>query len=169
VILALMLGMGGLERERAHGTAAFTLALPIGRWRCGVARGLAGVIETVVLAFLPAVVVPVLSPLVHQSYSWAQALQYGVLWTTGGVVIFAMGFLASVLFGGEYSAPIAAIAFLFAYSITADLPGMERYIIDIQDTMNGTGPHGLKTLTWLSFTAIGMISLGAYITTGKDY
>jgi ABC-2 type transport system permease protein len=169
VILALMLGMGGLERERAHGTAAFTLALPIGRWRFGVARGLAGAVETLVLAFLPAVVVPLLSPLVHQSYTWAQALEYGVLWTIGGVLIFALGFLASVLFAGEYSAPIAAIVFLFAYSITADLPGMERYIIDIHDTMNGTGPHGVKTLAWLSFAAAGIVSLAAYITTGKDY
>lgn len=42
-----------------------------------------------------------------------QALQFGVLWAIGGALIFARGFLASVLFPGEYSAPIAALIFLF--------------------------------------------------------
>jgi ABC-type transport system involved in multi-copper enzyme maturation permease subunit len=169
VILTLMLGMGGLERERAYGTAAFTLALPIPRWRSVAARGFGGAIQTTALSFLPAVLVPALSPVVHESYSWTHALHFGVLWTTGGVLIFALGFLASVLFAGEYSAPIAAIAFLFAYSIAADLPGVERYIVDIHDAMNGTGPHGFKTLASLSATAVGMIALAAGITTGKDY
>jgi len=169
VVLALMLGMGGLERERAFGTAAFTLALPIGRWRFTAARGLAGVVETAVLALLPAVLTPALSPLVHESYSWAQALQFAGLWTGGGILIFAIGFLASVLFAGEYSAPIAAIALLFGYSFAADLPGAERYIVDVHDTMNGTGPHGFKTLASLAFTALTMMALTACVTAKKDY
>ena len=169
VMLSLMLGMGGLERERSYGTTGFTLALPIPRWRFAAARGLAGMIETAVLAFLPAVIVPLLSPLAAQSYSWGTSLEYGLLWTVGGLLIFAIGFLASIVFIGEYSAPIAAIALLVAYSFTADLPGVERFVVDIHDTMNGTGPHGFPTLAAISSLAISMIGLGGYITMRKDY
>lgn len=169
VVLTLLLGMGGLDREREYGTAGFTLALPVSRCRLVAARGFAGVIETTLLGFLPATLVPALSPSVGEFYPWGQGLEFGVLWTIGGGVFFTMGFLASVLFSGEYSAAIAAIALLFAYSITADLPGMERYILDVHDTMNGSGPHGLKTLAMISLTAAAIQGVAAYITTKRDY
>jgi ABC-type transport system involved in multi-copper enzyme maturation permease subunit len=169
VLLALLLGMGGLERERSYGTAGFTLTLPIARWRLTAVRGLAGMMETALLAFLPAVIVPLLSPLAGQTYPWFTALRFGMLWTIGGVLIFAMGFLASIFFAGEYSAPIAAIGFLFAYSVLADVPGVERYVVDIHDIMNGTGPHGFSTLASLSLVAFSMIAVGGYVTMRRDY
>ncbi len=169
VVLALLLGMGGLDRERAHGTVGYTLALPVSRLRLIAARGFTGVIETTTLSFLPATLVPVLSPWVQEVYPWGQALRFGVLWSVGGALIFTMGFLASVLFSGEYSAAVAAMIFLFAYSFATDLPGMERYILDIHDTMNGSGPHGFGTLTMISLTAVTMIGLAGFITTKKDY
>ena len=169
VILVLLLGMGGLDRERTYGTTGYTLALPVSRWSLIAARGIAGTIETTVLSFLPATLVSVLSPCVHEFYSWRQALQFGVLWAVGGIFIFTMGFLASVLFSGDYSAAVAAMIFLFAYSIAADLPGVERYMIDIHDTMSGSGPHGFKTLAVISLTAAAVIGLAGRITTRKDY
>lgn len=169
VVLALLLAMGGLDRERAYRTAGYTLALPVSRWRLVAARGLAGVIETTVLSFLPAILVPALSPLIQESYPWKQALHFGILWMIGGFFIFTIGFLASVLFSGEYSAAIAAMAALFAYSIAADMPGMERYIIDIHDTMNGSGPHGAKTLVPILLIALAMVGIAGCITARRDY
>src|SRR5262249_35519736 len=116
VLLVLLLGVGGLLRERAYGTVGYTLTLPISRWRIVVARAVAGSLEVVVLSLLPAIVIPVLSPVVHQSYPWTQALQFSLLWSVAGTLIFAMGFLSSVVFGGEYSAPVVAFVVLLAYS-----------------------------------------------------
>ena len=65
VILTVLLGLGGLDRERSYGTAGHTLALPVSRWHLIAARGIAGMIETTVLSFLPAGLVPALSPFVH--------------------------------------------------------------------------------------------------------
>lgn len=169
VVLALLLGMGGLDREREYGTAGYTLALPVSRWRLIAARGFAGFIEIIALSFLPATLVPALSPFIREIYPWGQALHFGILWTIGGVLIFTIGFLASVLFSGEYSAAIAAMAALFAYSIATDLPGMEHYIIDVHDTMNGSGPHGFKTLAMIAMTALAIIGVAGYITTKRDY
>ncbi len=169
VILTRVLGLGGLDRERSYGTAGHTLALPVSRWRLVAARGLTGIVESAVLAILPASLVPALSPLIHESYPWLLALQFGALWTVGGILIFAIGFLASVLFAGEYSAAIAAILLLFGYSITTDVPGMEHYLVDIHDVMNGSGPHGLTTLAAISSTAAATIWLAGFITSRKDY
>ncbi|KAA6459541.1 ABC transporter permease [Acidobacteria bacterium AB60] len=169
VILTLLLGLGGLDRERSYGTAGHTLALPVSRWRLIAARGLTGIVETAVLAILPASLVPALSPFVHESYSWLLAFQFGALWTIGGTLIFAIGFLASVLVAGEYSAAVAALVFLFGYSITTDLPGMEHYLVDIHDVMNGSGPHDISTLAAISVTAAAMIWFGGLITSRKDY
>jgi len=169
VILTLLLGWGGLDRERTHGTAGHTLALPVSRWRLIAARGLTGIVETAALAILPASLIPALSPFIHESYPWLLALQFGALWTVGGILIFAIGFLASVLFAGEYSAAIAAIALLFGYSITTDLPGIEHYLVDIHDVMNGSGPHGFTTLAAISITAAATIWLAGYITARRDY
>ena len=38
VILAVLLGIGGLSREAAHGTAGFTLSLPVSRGTCSNTR-----------------------------------------------------------------------------------------------------------------------------------
>jgi ABC-2 type transport system permease protein len=169
VILSLLLGLGGLNREQSYGTAAHTLALPVSRWRLITARGLTGIIETALMAVLPASLVPALSPVIHESYPWPLALQFGALWAVGGTLIFAIGFLSSVLFVGEYSAATAAIVILFGYSITTDLPGMEHYLIDIHDVMNGSGPHNVTTLAAISIIAVATIWLAGYITCRKDY
>lgn len=169
VILTLLLGLGGLERERAYGTAGHTLALPVSRWTVILARAITGICETVVLAFLPAGTVPILSPFIREYYSWRLALQFAVFWAVGGILIFAMGFIASVLFAGEYTAAIAAIVLLFAYSITTDLPGVEQYVIDIHDFMNGSAPHGLPTNAAICFAAAATIWLAGYLTSRKDY
>lgn len=169
VVVTLLMGLGGLDRERSYGTAACTLALPVSRWRLIAARGITGMIETAVLAFLPASMVPALSPFIGESYPWSMALQFGTLWTIGGILIFTIGFLASVIFVGEYSAAIAALVILFGYTMTTDLPGMEHHIIDVHDVMNGSGPHDATTLAAILLTAAVTIWSAGYITSRKDY
>ena len=139
VLLVLMLGVGGLLRERAYGTAGFTLALPVSRLRLTASRAAIGFAEVVVLSLLPALLIPALSPLVHQSYPWSQAFEFSILWICGGAFVFTMGFLASVIFSGEYTAPVAAFLVLVVYSAVADLPFLEHYWADIHDIMSGAG------------------------------
>ena len=169
VVVVLLLGMGGIARERAFGTSGFTLTLPVSRWRLTATRAAVGLTESTIIAFLPAILLPLLSPLVNEIYPWSQALHFAFLWTLGGSFVFTMGFLASTLFTGEYSAPIAAVALLFAYSIVTDLPRVERYVIDIHDFMKGTGPQGPPALAAVSASSIMLIAVAGYITRRKDF
>jgi ABC-type transport system involved in multi-copper enzyme maturation permease subunit len=118
VVVALVLGLGGLQRERAAGTSPFTLALPVGRGRLVGTRFFVGLFELLALAIIPIVVVPFLSPvLVHQSYPALQSVRYAALFASWGVVWFAIAFLWSVTFRGEFTAAAVAILSPFAYMI----------------------------------------------------
>ncbi|HEV8181205.1 MAG TPA: ABC transporter permease subunit [Candidatus Angelobacter sp.] len=174
VLLALLLGAGGLLRERAYRTAAFTLALPVSRWRLVAARATVGLLEIILLSLLPAVVIPMLSPLVRQSYPFSQAVEFSVLWIVCGSFFFMLGFLSSTIFAGEYTAPLISFLALLGYSAVVDLPGVERYVGDIYDIMTGAGMPYFRQdtflfsgpLPWASLAIIIFVSLTMAVVAG---
>jgi ABC-type transport system involved in multi-copper enzyme maturation permease subunit len=114
--IALMLGLGGLQRERSAGTAPLTLALPVGRGQLVATRVLVGLAELIGVLLIPIVVVPGLSPvLAHQTYAASQSIRYMTLFLSWGVVWFAAGVLWSIVFRGEFTAATAAVLTPFAY------------------------------------------------------
>ncbi len=139
VLLALLLGVGGLMRERDFGTATFTLALPVSRWRLVCVRATVGLTEVAMLSLLPALIIPALSPLMGEVYPFSEAVQFSLLWTLGGAFLFTIGFLASIFFSGEYTASVVAVIGMLGYSIMADLPFVDRYANDVHDVMSGVG------------------------------
>jgi len=160
VLLALLLGVGGLLRERDYGTAPFTLALPVSRWRLIVVRAAVGIFEVTILSFLPAVVLPTLSPLVGEVYPWSQAWQFGLLWSIGGAFLFAIGFFASIFFAGEYTAAVVAVLAMLTYSVAVEFPVVERYVPDVHDLMSGVGrpyfrPDTYRLMGPLPWTTLG--------------
>jgi hypothetical protein len=145
-------------------------------------RAVVGVIEVMLLATIPALLLPALSPLVQQAYAPSQAWGFAVLWATVGAVTYAIGLLASVLFGGEFTAPVAACFGLFAYSLLADMSVAQPYLTDIHDVMSGidmpylTERTGLLTgpLPWLTLLAISLgtttlIGIGVVVTDRQDF
>lgn len=113
-ILSVMLGTGGLLRERRLGTAPFLLSLPTSRMLLVGVRCAVSVLETSGLALAAYVVVPLAFPLVHQSYSWGLALRYALILAVSGISFAVFGILISVVLeGGAWPAIIgASIAFL---------------------------------------------------------
>jgi ABC-2 type transport system permease protein len=182
VLLALLLGVGGLLRERDFGTASFTLALPVSRLRLVSARAAVGLLQVAALSLLPALLIPTLSPLAGQLYPWSQALQFAAFWAAAGSLFFMIGFLASSLLGGEYTAPVVAFLGLLVYSVIADLPFFERHSLDVHDIMSGTGmryfqPNGSlligplpwKTLAVILWIAFSLVALAGQITRRQEF
>jgi hypothetical protein len=86
VLIAVMLGLGGLRREHAEGTAAFTLALPVSRMRLDAIRVATGWLQVGALACIPLLIVPALSSYCQQDpYPAGQALRFAVLASIGGI------------------------------------------------------------------------------------
>jgi ABC-2 type transport system permease protein len=139
LLLALVLGLGGLQRERAHGTAGYTLALPVSRFRLVAVRASVGLLEVATLSLVPLVLVPGLSPLVGQSYPWRQSLEFSLLWVVVGSAVFAAAFLSSAVFASEYSALAVTLVAFFMYPLATHLPLLSRYPVNIHYIMNGIG------------------------------
>lgn len=118
IYLTLLLGLGGLNRERAAGTAAFTLSLPVSRTRLLAARAGVGLVEVPLLALVPvvAIVASMLTGGAGRSYSGVQVLQSSLLFAAWGIVWFAVGMLWSTLIANDYAATLACLLSPFAWT-----------------------------------------------------
>lgn len=185
ILLVIVLGLGGVLQERAQGTAGFTLSLPVGRWRLTAVRAATGCLQVAILALLPALLIPLLSPVVGETYSFAPALQFSVVWAGTGMVIFAMTLFFSVVLPGAYSPAIASVAGLLACSTLADLPPLAHHrALHLIETMHGAqllvSQHELTLvallapLPWLALGLYALVALGltgaaGVIVAGRDF
>lgn len=177
------LGLGGLLREKARGSVGFTLALPVSRLRVVGAHVGVGLSEVGALALLPALIVPTISPLVHESYPLSQALHFSVLWFVCGTVVFAAAFLLSVVLGGEYSAPVACIIVFYLQDLILASEPLARYRLkivwiagefgtmrwDAQHTMLLSGPLPWSSLLTITLISTVLLAAAALITQRQDF
>jgi len=187
IAFTFVLGLGGLLRERELGTAFFTLALPVSRLRLTLVRAAVGLVEITALALVPAVAIALCSPLVHQAYPLSQSLQFAALWTAGGAALFAVSFLASAMFAGEYTAFIVAWVALFGVTLTQQYIRISHtaafpYLVTVQEVMSGfrmpyfdakarvlIGPFPAVHVTILVLIAATLVALAAAWTDRKDF
>lgn len=120
ILSAVLLGMGGVIREKATGTASLTLALPVSRIRLVTSRIGVGVVEAMALGILPWLAVAGVMAIAKEPVVVSQLASYTVLLVIGGLVFFAIGILVSSLVGGEYTAPALAYGVVLLVAIISD-------------------------------------------------
>ena len=166
-LLVIFLGLGGLQREHAHNTAGFTLALPVSRFRIVGTQIVVGIIELATLASIPTILIPGLSILMHRSYPLAVALHFSVLWFFGGLIIFATSFLLSVTTPGEYTAPVACYLALVVHTFVAAWRPLAPYRLHLMwimgefRTMRWDAAHNLlypPPLSWMRMSVMVLFS-----------
>jgi ABC-type transport system involved in multi-copper enzyme maturation permease subunit len=168
-MLVIFLGLGGLQRERAHNTAVFTLALPVSRSRLIGMQIAIGVLELAALSLLPAVLIPALSAATHHDYPLPAALHFSVLWFFGGLLIFAVSFLLSVMAGGEYTAPVACYVLLMVHTVVAAWHPLSPYRLNVMwimgefRTMHWDASHVLLLPPPLAWTRMSIMALLALL------
>ena len=182
LLLALVLGLGGLQRERAHGTAGFTLALPVSRFKHVAVRAAVGMLQVVALSLVPLILVPGLSPFAGESYPWRQSLQFSLLWVVVGTVVFAAAFLASAIFANEYSALAVSLVAFLMYPLATHLSPLNRYPLNIYYIMNGIGmpyfdphtdlligPMPWTILLWVATAALTFFAAATILAQKQDF
>jgi ABC-type transport system involved in multi-copper enzyme maturation permease subunit len=175
-IVALIFGLGGLQRERAAGTAPFTLALPVNRLSLLGTRVIVGLLELAALALVPAVLVPTLSPvLVNRSYPVEQCLHFAALFMSWSVVWFSAGLLWSVFFSGDYTAAVVSVLTPWAYMVAyANLSrgGLRfqsanpfAFMSGNMDADVGGFARGLLTrpLPWAAMAVLGLVTIALLV------
>lgn len=182
-IIVIVLGGGGLLQERAHGTAGFTLALPVSRIRLTVVRAAVGLVEVALLALTPAIVVCGFSPLMGEHYPFGQALQFSLMWTAGGAIVFGAAVLLSSVVASEYSAWIACFLCMMLYSATVNVTALQQFPrLNFFKIMSGadmpyfssashllTGPLPWAALLVMTAVAMGFIAMAGGLTQKRDY
>lgn len=138
LILCIMLGSGGLLQEKAHKTTGFTLTLPVSRSRILFTRAFIGYCGVLALALTPAVVLPIGSRFIGQSYPATQALDFSLLWACCGAIFYSYTFLLSYLMEGEYTAMLVAVPSLIAYGFLMVIPWLAHFpMLNLFNIING--------------------------------
>jgi ABC-type transport system involved in multi-copper enzyme maturation permease subunit len=172
VILSVILGSGGLLQERAHGTAGFTLALPVSRRRIVYTRAVIGYLGVLAIAAVPIVIVPIASHYIGEPYPVAQNIDFFFLWAGCGAVFYSLTFLLAHRLEGDYISVLLAVPSLMLYGAMLNFPWLSRLrMLNIFDILNGEempffdeARHLLVTpLPWLAL-AIMLIAGGALVT-----
>ena len=138
-LLAMVLALGGLSRERLQRTVGFTLALPVCRARLVGVQALAGLMQVALLSVLPLLVLAVSSRMVHLTYPLGQMARFCMLWFAGGSVFFALAFLLATLFHSEYTALAVSLVFSIFYPLLVLFPPLSRFPLNVHHIMSGLG------------------------------
>ncbi len=103
LLSAILLGLGGLVREKAVGSSSLTLALPVSRGRLVAVRVGVGVAEAIALAVAPWVSNILTSVFKGTPFSMSQGGCCILLLAGGGMVYLALAVLISSVIEGEYT------------------------------------------------------------------
>jgi ABC-2 type transport system permease protein len=108
-VFAVVLGTGGLLAQATRGGALFTLALPVSRRRLTTVRAATGLGELLVLALVPSLLFPLLSPTVAERYAIGDALVHALCMFGAGTVFFALAFFLSTIFSDLWRPALIAL------------------------------------------------------------
>jgi len=108
-LLAILLGSGGLLSQGSTGQL-FTLSLPVSRAQLVGSRAGTGLAEWFAIAIVPALLIPLLSPSVGESYPVSAAVVHGVCIFVGGAVFFGFAVLLSTVFADVWRPLLIALA-----------------------------------------------------------
>ena len=120
ILAVVLLGMGGIVREKALGTSALTLSLPVSRARIVGVRIAMGIFQAITLGIVPWLAVFVVSSRAKMPISIMQVALYVLLLVGGGLIYFAMAVLVSSLVSGEYTAPALAFGVVLLAAMLFD-------------------------------------------------
>lgn len=137
ILSVILLGMGGLGRERAVGTSPFTLALPVSRRRLIGVRMALGIFQAISLAVIPWIAIVVITHFAGSPILLSQAAFYLLLLISGGLIYLAMAVLISSLIEGEYTAPAVAYGLTILTGIVFGNVSWLRPYVDIWRFMGG--------------------------------
>src|SRR5881296_1428468 len=116
-LFAVLLGSGGLFSRASGDSALFTLSMPASRTRVLGVRAATGLTELLVLAVVPALLLPLLSPSVGQSYSPADALAHGACLFAAAATFFSLALLLSTVFTDLWRPLLVACGVAIALSL----------------------------------------------------
>jgi hypothetical protein len=156
-LFAVLLGTGGLLAQSSGGGALFTLSLPTTRDRLVGVRAATGLAELLVLALVPSLVLPLLSPAIGERYGVGDALMHATFMFVGGSIFFSLAFFLSSVFSDVWRPLLivacAGAAVGFLEQVVEDF---SRY--SVFGLMSGEGYFRGEGVPWLGLVVSVVVS-----------
>jgi ABC-2 type transport system permease protein len=158
-LIAVVIGTGGLLAQSVGGGALYTLSLPISRSRLIAVRAATGLAELLVLAFVPSLVLPLLSPAIGQTYGFGDVLVHSACMFVTGTVFFSLAFLLSTVFNDVWRPLLLVLVVGAALALFEQVfRDLSRYgifrVMSAEAYFRGGG------LPWLGLIASAALSAG---------
>jgi hypothetical protein len=120
-LFAVILGTGGLLSQASGGGALFTLSLPASRAALVGVRAAMGLMQLLVLAIVPSLLFPLLSPAIGQTYGLADAVVHGACLFLAGATFFSLAVLLSTVFSDVWRPALIALCAAVAVGLFEQL------------------------------------------------
>lgn len=178
ILAAFVLGLGGLRREGATGSALFTLALPIARTHLLLSRAMVAIAESMLLALTPALLIPLLSSATGHTYPWSQGLLFSLSMGIAGMVFLCVSLLLSSLLEGEFTAPVVGILIVGSVFLGSKQWQLHKWsILDLMSAAGAIdpstqylrGPLPLLGLTLCTLASLSMLFVSIAILRRRDF
>jgi hypothetical protein len=158
-LFAVLLGTGGLLSQASGGGGAlFTLSLPVSRNQLFGVRTATGLAELAALAFVPPLLLPLLSPSVGHTYLFGDALVHGACLFVAATVLFSMACLLSTVFSDVWRPALIVCGLASVLGICEPFFGdLSRY--SLFGIMNGEMYFRGGGLPWLGLIASAALSM----------
>ncbi|PSR54921.1 hypothetical protein AHMF7605_16135 [Adhaeribacter arboris] len=137
IFSCFIFGLGGLMHEKQNGSALFTLALPLHRKLLFRSKIIVAIIEMVLLAFVPVVLIPGLATIYHFTYPLKDALLFSFLMSTGGVLFMILGVFLSLFISKELVVPTVGVGIMVTLFFVSKFPFFKPF--NIFNYMTGAG------------------------------
>lgn len=122
-LFAILLGSGGLLAHASGGAPLFTLALPVSRQQVLWVRAATGLAELFVLALVPYLIIPVLSPAIAQHYSFGDVAVHAACVFVAGSIFFSVALLLSTMFSDIWRPLLVTCAIAAMLMLLERMPG----------------------------------------------
>lgn len=158
-LFAVMLGSGGLLSQAQRGGAIFTLSLPVSRRRLLGVRAATGLGELSVLALIPTLLLPILSPLVGENYAIGDALVHALCLFIASSMLFAFSFFLSTVFSDVWRPALIVLCLAVLVALGEQISGLSRY--GVYGLMSGETYFRDGVLPWLGLVASAIVTAAA--------
>jgi hypothetical protein len=152
-LFAILIGAGGLLARSSGDGALFALTLPASRRQILGARLGIGLAELAVLALVPSLLIPLLSPAIGEHYSIVDVMVHGLCLIVAGSVWFALTVLLSTMFRDLWRPMLIAGSLAVLAALVEFSSGVGPFHV-----MNATSYFRVGQLPWASLLTMGVLS-----------
>jgi hypothetical protein len=152
-LFAILIGAGGLLARSTGDGALFALTLPASRRQILGARLGVGLAELAVLALVPSLLIPLLSPAIGEHYSIVDVMVHGLCLTVAGSVWFALTVLLSTMFRDPWRPMLVAGGLALLTALVEFASGVGPFQV-----MDAVSYFRSGQLPWVALLTMGVLS-----------